>query len=416
MKERRASLRLNCDHSITYSHLRIEAGKIQDLSESGIKIKTHQSIMVENDLEMFIPLDEGSITAQGCVSHVQRVGDIYDVGIYFTEIDEETRQSLLEFFKKNGPEEMRRSSRLHCEHSISYFHQGMGAGKMLDLSNGGVKIKTHRPFRLETDVEMFMSIKGTSVIAKGRVARVQRMGELYNVGIYFTEIDEENKQSLLEFFKNTSPEEMRRSPRIHCDHSISYARLGMGEGDMLDLSDGGVGIKSTHPFMAETEVEMSIPLEGRFITAKGRVARVQRMGELYDVGISFTEIDEGNKQSLLEFFKEGSSREMRRSPRLHCEHSISYYNLEMGAGKMLDLSKGGIKIKATRPLTVDTDVEMFLPIDEMSIIAKGRVARVQRTGELYDVGISFTEIDEGNKQSLLEYFKQGRSHLEGGIT
>ncbi len=82
----------------------------------------------------------------------------------------------------------------------------------------------------------------------------------------------------------------------------------------------------------------------------------------------------------------------------------------------MDLSESGVKIKANRPLVVDTDVEMFMPIEERSIIAKGRVARVQRVGELYDVGISFTEIDEGNKQSLLAFFRQVRGYDEGGIT
>ena len=194
-------MRLPCDHSFTYSHQRSEIGKISDLSEGGVKLKTLHPIIMENDIELFIPLEEGSILAKGCVAHVQKVGDLYDAGVYFTQIDEGNRQSLLEFFKQNSPQEMRRSQRLHCDHSISYFHQGVGAGKMLNLSKGGVRLKTHRPFIVETDVEIFLPIEERSVIVKGRVAHVKRVGELYNVGVYFTEIDEGNKQAMLEFFQ-----------------------------------------------------------------------------------------------------------------------------------------------------------------------------------------------------------------------
>jgi len=277
---------------------------------------------------------------------------------------------------------------------------------MLDLSKGGVRLKTHRPCILETDIEIFLPVEGMSIIAKGRVAHVKKVEELYEVGVYFTQIDEGNKQSLLEFFEQNSPQEMRRSPRLHCDHSITYSRTGMGEGDMRDISDGGIKIKSHQPFIEGTDVEMSIPLEGRFVIAQCRVARVEEVKGRYDVGVSFTQIEEENKQALLDFFLESSSKEMRRSPRLPCEHSISYYGLEMGAGKMLDLSKGGVKIKTNRPFIVETDVEIFLPIEERSVIVKGRVAHVKRVGKLYDVGVYFTEIDEGNKQAVLEFFQQ----------
>ena len=66
----------------------------------------------------------------------------------------------------------------------------------------------------------------------------------------------------------------------------------MGEGDMQDISEGGVSIKSHHPFLIETDVELAIPFEGRFINAVGRVARVQRSGKSHNVGIYFTEIDD----------------------------------------------------------------------------------------------------------------------------
>lgn len=406
VRERRTSTRVKCDHSITFSLLRMETGKMRDLSEGGARIKTSRQMIEEKEIELFIPIEESSVAAKGRVVYTQRLGNIYNVGIDFIQIEEENIQAMLEFFKQNSLEDMRRFPRLLTDHSISFYHLEMGAGKMRDLSEGGVKIKTHRPFQLAGDVEIFLPLEGKSIIAKGRVARVQRVGDLYDVGVSFTEIDEENKEALLEFFKRNSPEELRRFPRLLCDHSITYSHLGMGSGRMLDLSGEGLRIMARHSFLVETDVDISIPIEGRFIIIKGRIARVQKTGDLYDIGIYFTEINEENRQVLIEYFEQSRRQDMRKSPRMPAMLSISYACEGTGAGRMMDLSEGGVKIKTNRPFEVETDVEMFLPIEHECIIAKGRVVRVQRVGAFYDVGISFTEIEEGNKQALLEFFKQ----------
>ncbi|MFH0845478.1 MAG: PilZ domain-containing protein [Pseudomonadota bacterium] len=408
-KERRESLRIKCDHTITFSILKSEGGRLRDISEGGARIKTDRRIMEQKEVELFIPVEESSIIARGRVAHIKKLEKIYDVGIDFTEIDEGKVKTLMEFFKLHSLSEMRQDRRLPADYSISFCHHEMGAGKLRDLSESGVKIKSHRPFQLAGEVEMFFPLEERSIIAKGRVSRVQKMGDLYDVGITFTEIEKEHKEALLEFFKKNRPEEMRRFPRLLCDQTITYSYPGMGSGKLLDLSKDGLRVKTHDTFQSETEVDISIPLEGRFIVAKGRIARVQKAGDLYDVGISFTEIYEENRQALLDYFQRTGRREMRQSPRMPAFLSVSYSGQGTGAGKMLDLSESGVKIKTSRPFELETDVEMFLPVEKDYVIAKGRVSRVKRVGNQYDVGIFFTEINEENKQLLLDFFKRRHS-------
>jgi c-di-GMP-binding flagellar brake protein YcgR len=108
------------------------------------------------------------------------------------------------------------------------------------------------------------------------------------------------------------------------------------------------------------------------------------------------------------------NREKRRFPRLDSTHLISYTHFddtnrpdEMGMGRTLDLSQGGVTIQAHRAFPVNTGLEMVIALEEKLIRAKGRVVHARAVGkELYDLGVCFTEIQESDRLLLMEFFQK----------
>jgi c-di-GMP-binding flagellar brake protein YcgR len=86
-------------------------------------------------------------------------------------------------------------------------------------------------------------------------------------------------------------------------------------GKTLDLSPSGVTLQIDRLFPVGSGLEMAIAIEERLITVRGRVVHVREIEKgLYDYGISFTEIDDADRQSLIEFFQK-SSHHKSSSPR-----------------------------------------------------------------------------------------------------
>ena len=109
----------------------------------------------------------------------------------------------------------------------------------------------------------------------------------------------------------------RGFPRLDSSHLISYTHYdrtdnpnGVGMGKTLDLSQTGVTIQIDRFFPEDSGLEMVIALEDKLITVRGRVVHVREIGkELYDLGVCFTEINDADRQSLVEFFKKTSNHE-----------------------------------------------------------------------------------------------------------
>jgi c-di-GMP-binding flagellar brake protein YcgR len=70
-------------------------------------------------------------------------------------------------------------------------------GRTLDVSEGGVKVETHRKLAKGTELEMDIAIEDKIITAKGEVVHTEELKNgLFGTGIRFTSISEEDRKSL----------------------------------------------------------------------------------------------------------------------------------------------------------------------------------------------------------------------------
>ena len=70
-------------------------------------------------------------------------------------------------------------------------------GRTLVVSEGGVKVETHRKLAKGTELEMDIAIEDKIVTAKGEVVHTEELKNgLFGTGIRFTSISEEDRKSL----------------------------------------------------------------------------------------------------------------------------------------------------------------------------------------------------------------------------
>jgi hypothetical protein len=70
-------------------------------------------------------------------------------------------------------------------------------GRTLDLSEGGVKVETHRKLANGTELEMDIAIEDRIITAKGEVVYTEELKSgLFGTGIQFTSISDEDRGSL----------------------------------------------------------------------------------------------------------------------------------------------------------------------------------------------------------------------------
>lgn len=70
-------------------------------------------------------------------------------------------------------------------------------GRTLDVSEGGVKVETHRKLAKGTELEMDIAIEDKIITARGEVLHTEELKNgLYGTGIRFTSIRDEDRKSL----------------------------------------------------------------------------------------------------------------------------------------------------------------------------------------------------------------------------
>jgi hypothetical protein len=70
-------------------------------------------------------------------------------------------------------------------------------GRTLDVSEGGVKVETHRRLANGTELEMDIAIEDRIITAKGEVVHTEELKNgLFGTGIQFTAISDEDRGSL----------------------------------------------------------------------------------------------------------------------------------------------------------------------------------------------------------------------------
>jgi hypothetical protein len=100
--------------------------------------------------------------------------------------------------------EKRTSRRIRSLHLTSYTPRKadqqeyiVSIGRTLDVSEGGVKVETHRKLADGTELEMDIAIEDKIITAKGEVVHTEELKNgLFGTGIRFTSISEEDRSSL----------------------------------------------------------------------------------------------------------------------------------------------------------------------------------------------------------------------------
>ena len=71
-------------------------------------------------------------------------------------------------------------------------------GRTLDVSEGGVKVETHRKMADGTELDMDIAIEDKIVTARGKVVHTEALENgLFGTGISFTSISDEDREALV---------------------------------------------------------------------------------------------------------------------------------------------------------------------------------------------------------------------------
>ena len=71
-------------------------------------------------------------------------------------------------------------------------------GRTLDVSEGGVKVETHRKMADGTELDMDIAIEDKIVTARGKVVHTEELENgLFGTGISFTSINDEDREALV---------------------------------------------------------------------------------------------------------------------------------------------------------------------------------------------------------------------------
>ena len=113
--------------------------------------------------------------------------------------------------------------------------------------------------------------------------------------------------------------EKRKFPRVETRNVVSYVcidkkgkEIGEGMGETLNISQGGILLKSIYPIESEFVLVMSIDLENNIMEIKGKVAHsIKDKSGKYETGISFLGTHDENIQIIKKFVKTYYSRKSK---------------------------------------------------------------------------------------------------------
>ena len=111
----------------------------------------------------------------------------------------------------------------------------------------------------------------------------------------------------------------RKYPRVETRNIVSYVcldkegnEIGEGIGETINISQGGILLKSPYPIEAEFILLMSIDLENNIMEIKGKIAHSKKVKfDKYETGISFLGTHDENIQTIKSFIKTYYSQKTR---------------------------------------------------------------------------------------------------------
>ncbi|MFC1854084.1 PilZ domain-containing protein [candidate division CSSED10-310 bacterium] len=109
-------------------------------------------------------------------------------------------------------------------------------------------------------------------------------------------------------------------------------------------------------------------------------------------------------------FGERKQRMNRKYPRVSTSNLLYFEFVDTDGqskiqshGKTVSLSEGGMLFQADRVIANGTEIDIQFTLSEHLISAKGEVIyHLTKSGDHYDIGVRFTEIDDDNKIFIRE--------------
>lgn len=186
---------------------------------------------------------------------------------------------------------------------------------------------------------------------------------------------------------------------------LAHVRAGSTKIDLvvLDLRLAPVhGVALVHALRAING------FKARIIVFSGTIANADEVRELSQLGITDYINEYSAEQNIVpalapHLFPEQFNR--RSSPRAAVGISVAYrIGNTIAAALTINLSRGGLAVRATSPLEVATPVKvrLRLPGASRDIDAEARVAW---TGRRLGMGLEFTEIDSENRRMIDEFVR-----------
>ncbi len=202
--------------------------QVLDMSMSGIQLQTDRQLKIGKAYLLNLQNEDKIISVKAIVvrsllseSKTDDDGDVvplYLVGMQFINLSDEKIDEIVEFIdnhkagdqpilKTNGKMEYRKSTRFEMNvdgKTILNFHE---LYKVKVISLNGMLIESSHCLDIEDKLHMKIILPGDQAIDfVGRVASCSEKGEgdekHYDIGIEFTTMPEDHKNSLEEFFKN----------------------------------------------------------------------------------------------------------------------------------------------------------------------------------------------------------------------
>jgi len=142
------------------------------------------------------------------------------------------------------------------------------------------------------------------------------------------------------------------------------------------------------------------------VVFSGTIANADEVRQLETIGVlgyvnEYTAVHHILPSLLPHLFPKAANR--RSSPRVALGISVAYrFGNTIAAALTINISHGGLAIRTTNPLSVDTPVKVRfrLPSGKSEIDAQGRVAWADRR---LGMGVKFTKIDEADQAQIDHY-------------
>ncbi len=195
-----------------------EKAKILNISLGGIAIEISRRLEINSEYSIKIEAEEGRFDFRGRVVWASLVGSlrghggdvipVYQAGLKFVNLLDEKARRLIDFIEKHRAGESRFEDRIEGlrfklrspENVVLDYPRNY---KVKNISLGGMLVEVPESFEINRVFPMELIIpEGPIIQLKGRVASCnhnEKNKDMYDVGIEFIEISEEDRKKFAEF-------------------------------------------------------------------------------------------------------------------------------------------------------------------------------------------------------------------------